>query len=124
MRFVVEIRRREHCRGNQTQGSWLLTGRSRVGTLTTEHSASSYGQPVALVPQWSGQPLNYSDIESIDLMMPGAMDDYRAIVEEGNPMEHKDFPRSITHQDVAAVSRSLAPFGITVGCYGGGANEP
>lgn len=118
MNFVAEIRRREHCRGNQTLGSWLLNGRSRVGALTTEHSASSYGQPVALVGEWGDHPLDYSDIKSIDLMMPGTMDDYLAVMDSGNPMEHKDFPRAISNEVVRDVSRALAPFGIEVRRYG------
>lgn len=36
-----------------------------VGSITTEHPASSYGQPIVLL---DGQPLNYSEIESLTVV--------------------------------------------------------
>jgi hypothetical protein len=119
MNYVAEIIRRNHCRTNDhTAGSWLLKGRAGVGLITTEHSSSAYGMPVATVDKWGGL-IDYSDIKSISLMMPGIIADYRAIMDPGNSMEHKDFPRSITPADIGEVSSKLSAFGIEIEIYGG-----
>jgi len=88
----AEITRKDSCKGEMSNGEWLLKGRSRVGELTTDHAASSYGQPVAVVSEWGGL-LNYSDIKSIDLF-------------------------DATNEELADAQEKLAPFGIKVGHYG------
>lgn len=88
----AEITRKDSCKKDMSNSAWLLTGRSRVGELTTDHAASSYGQPVAVVEEWGGL-LNYSDIESIDLF-------------------------DATGEVLADMQEKLAPFRIKVGHYG------
>jgi hypothetical protein len=120
MNFIAEIIRHDHCRpADQSFAAWKLKGKQRVGVITTEHSASHYGHPVILVEQWGGL-LDYSDIKSIELMMPGTMDDYQSVMDaKENPMEHSEWPCGITETDVAEIAANLAPFGIEVNAYGG-----
>lgn len=91
-----EIHRKESCRpADQSMYSWLLNGRSRIGSVTTEHPASSYGQPVVIVPQWGGL-VNYSDIKKI------------CIIKDDDDSEEN----ILAEYDL--LSSKLSPFGISV----------
>lgn len=91
-----EIHRKESCRpANMGMYEWLLKGRSRIGTITTDHSASSYGQPVILVEQWGGM-LNYSDVKKIH------------IIKDENDSEEDIL------SEYERLTSKLSPFGITV----------
>ena len=120
MNFIAEIIRHDHCRpADQSFFAWKLKGKQSVGTVTTEHSASSYGQPVILVESWGGL-VDYTDIKSIELMMPGTMADYQAVIDaKTNPMQPYEFPYGITESYIAEIEAKLAPFGIEVNVYGG-----
>ncbi len=90
-----EIRRNESCRpGHWNMYQWTLHGRSQVGTVTTDHSASSYGQPVVLVEAWGGF-VDYSDIKEIHIISDGESADEMVKTFEG-------------------LQSKLAPFGINV----------
>lgn len=76
-----EIFRKISCKPEEkSMSAWLLNGRSRIGQLTTEHSASSYGHPVVIVSEWGGL-VDYSDIQKICILKDDSDSENDMVVE-------------------------------------------